>query len=115
MAFLRPSRRWGAILAALSPLALTMIGAAQAGAKVDLDPKRIVLEGRARSAEVTLFNGGDKPGTYRILLKDVRMREDGSFEEVEAKDALNPARDLIRFAPRQVTIPPARARPCGWR
>lgn len=101
-----PVKRRAAVLVALPLLALTMTGTALAGASVDLDPKRIVFEGRTRSAEITLFNSGDAPGTYRILLKDVRMRPDGSFEEVAVKDALNPARDLVRYAPRQVTIAP---------
>lgn len=70
-------------------------------------PTRIVFDGRKRSAQVNVINQGTKPSTYRISFKDMRMKEDGSYEDVEkAHPDEKFASDLIRYSPRQVVIQP---------
>lgn len=70
-------------------------------------PTRVVFEGRTRSAQVTLVNKSTERAVYRITLEKRRMLEDGRFEPVE--ETLPGelfATDLIRYAPRRVTLEP---------
>lgn len=70
-------------------------------------PTRIVFEGRQRTAEVTLLNTGETLSTYRISFMQMRMREDGSFEEIAAPEADERFADqLVRYSPRQVILEP---------
>src|SRR5205823_6329510 len=72
-------------------------------------PTRVVLEGRQRTAEITLVNIGPATATYRISLVNLRMDKMGGTREVEASSA-EPgerfANELVRFSPRQVTLVP---------
>lgn len=70
-------------------------------------PTRIVFEGRTRSAEVLLTNRGAETETYRITFKNMRMLEDGSYEDItEPRENEQPAADLIRYSPRQIVLEP---------
>ncbi|GJL77921.1 MAG: hypothetical protein NPINA01_09100 [Nitrospinaceae bacterium] len=70
-------------------------------------PTRIVFDGRKRSAQVNVINNGVEPATYRISFKNMRMKEDGSYEDIEkALPNEKFAEDLIRYSPRQVEIQP---------
>jgi P pilus assembly chaperone PapD len=72
-------------------------------------PTRVVLEGRARAAEVILSNKSSKESTYRISFTHLRMKQDGSYEELQETDArstLKIADDILRYSPRQVTLKP---------
>ena len=72
-----------------------------------VSPTRVVFEGRTRSAELTLLNRGTAPATYRISFKNMRMLEDGSFEDIEAPGPGERFADgMIRYAPRQVVLEP---------
>ncbi|MDI1245579.1 MAG: molecular chaperone [Rhodoferax sp.] len=78
-----------------------------AQADLMLYPTRVVIEGKARAAQVELINSGTKPETYRINLVNRRMSETG--EIVEAKEAQAGeqfADELVRYSPRQVTLQP---------
>jgi P pilus assembly chaperone PapD len=71
-------------------------------------PTRVVINGGG-GAEVVLSNIGDKPATYRISLELRRMDETGDFNEVAEVDANNTERaglDMVRYAPRRVTLLP---------
>ena len=71
-------------------------------------PTRIVLDGQ-RGAEVILNNIGSETATYRISLELRRMTEEGGIDEVAEDDASATERhalDMIRYAPRRVTLPP---------
>lgn len=71
-------------------------------------PTRIVLDGR-RGAEVILNNIGSEEATYRISLELRRMSEIGRLEDVDgegANDREKAALEMIRYAPRRVTLPP---------
>lgn len=92
-------------------LALAPIGiAAPANAAGDLliAPTRVILDGR-RGAEVILNNIGDEEATYRITLELRRMNVQGRLDDVDvagANDKEKSALDIIRYAPRRVTLPP---------
>jgi hypothetical protein len=73
---------------------------------ISVSPKRVVFEGRTRSAEVMLINRANEPATYRISFENRRMKEDGSLEVVTAPDpGQNFADNMIRYSPRQVVVP----------
>jgi hypothetical protein len=72
-------------------------------------PTRVVLEGRQRTAEVTLVNTGSATATYRISFVNLRMNEQGGTTEIEASSARPGeqfAEPLVRYSPRQVTLEP---------
>jgi hypothetical protein len=68
-------------------------------------PKRVVFTGRTRSAEVTLVNSGTQPVTYRVELIDQRMTPAGGLE-APSGPVERSATGLLRYSPRQVTVPP---------
>ena len=71
-------------------------------------PTRVVINGGG-GAEVVLSNIGDKPATYRISLELRRMDETGDFDEVpeaSANASERAALDMVRYAPRRVTLLP---------
>lgn len=79
---------------------------AQIGAGISVNPKFVSFEGRKRSAVITLMNKSDKPVTYRIGFKHMRMMANGSLIPIEkAGPGELFAEKLIRYSPRQVTIP----------
>ncbi len=86
----------------------TMPTAAQAAGDLLIAPTRIVLDGR-RGTEVILNNIGNEEATYRITLELRRMNDEGRLEDVEAagaNDREKAALEVIRYAPRRVTLPP---------
>lgn len=90
----------GAMLAGPAPAAL-------AAANLVVSPTRVVAEGNVRGAVVYLSNRGDETGVYRMELVYRRMKEDGSIEEITSPDSQEAlAAHLIRFSPREVTLPP---------
>ncbi len=93
-----------------------MAGAVAPGARAQgvgdlgVSPTRIVLEGRSRTAQVSLLNKGSDTVTYRISVVNMRMTEDGKFERIEEPDAGQQfAQQYLRFAPRQVVLEPGAA------
>ena len=70
-------------------------------------PTRLVFEGRERTAEVTLVNKGTETEVFRITMVNRRMLENGTFEEIdEPRDGEQFAGQMIRYAPRRVTLRP---------
>ena len=70
-------------------------------------PTRVVLEGRQRSAELTLVNTGSATATYRISFIQIRMDENGGTRESETPEPGElSASQLIRYSPRQVVLEP---------
>ncbi len=72
--------------------------------------KRVVFEGSKRSEILTIINSSNRPETYRLEWLRFKM-EDGasslaSLKEGEDASGVNFADDMIRFAPRRVTVPP---------
>lgn len=90
----------------LSMVALPGVSHAQGDLLVA--PTRVAINGSG-NAEVVLSNIGDKPATYRIALELRRMDESGDFLDVEVPDANameRAALEMVRFAPRRVTLLP---------
>ena len=83
---------------------------APAAAQGDLlvAPTRVIVSG-AGSSEVVLSNIGNAPATYRISLELRRMEADGNFKEIpeaEATPAEKSALEMVRHAPRRITLLP---------
>lgn len=72
-------------------------------------PNRIEMNDKQNNAEVRLINKSDEDVTYRISLQNLRMNENGVYQEVENGKAIageNFAQDFIRFSPRRITLKP---------
>jgi len=98
-----------ATLWALSLVALAGPGlraSAPLGAQLLVTPTRVILDGRLRSTEVMLINGGTQAATYRVSLVEVEMDEQGNTRTLEGAPGAFSAQPLIRFSPRQVTLAP---------
>lgn len=81
---------------------------AQAAGDLLVAPTRIVLDGK-RGTEVILNNIGNEEATYRISLELRRMTDIGRLEDIATDNATateKVALEVIRFAPRRVTLPP---------
>jgi len=86
------------------------IALAQGAGDLIVAPTRIVLQGRERTAQLTLLNKGTAPATYRISAINMRMDDDGTVHEIEKPDpGQNFATKLFRYSPRQVTLQPGAA------
>jgi hypothetical protein len=71
-------------------------------------PTRLVLDGR-RGGEVILSNIGSEEATYRVTLELRRMTAEGQLEpvdEAQANSEEKAALEMVRYAPRRVTLPP---------
>ncbi len=78
-----------------------------AQARIDILPRKIVMEPRDRSAEITVLNLFDKSGTFRVDIIYYRQNEDGSYTEID--EPLDPNFDpktAVRYSPRQFVLPP---------
>ena len=81
--------------------------AAQGFGDLVVSPTRVELEGRNRSATVTLTNRGSETALFRISLIAMEMDEKGSLKAVDQPPpGMMTAEELVRYAPRQVDIPP---------
>lgn len=75
-------------------------------AQLMVHPTRVVFEKSVRSTQIQLFNRGKEEATFRISVVRMRMDQQGGFQRItEGIDGENFADDLIRFSPRQVSIP----------
>ncbi|RZJ10616.1 MAG: molecular chaperone [Rubrivivax sp.] len=91
------------LLAALGLLVLSRAALAD----LMLFPTRIVFDKQQRAAQVELMNQGKTPETYRINLVNRRMGPNGEFIAIEQPGPGEQFADLmLRYSPRQVTIPP---------
>jgi len=67
-------------------------------------PTRIVMA-QERSSTVSLVNRGDNAGEYRILLRNIRADDNGTFKAVEeAQEGDQFADKMIRYSPRRITL-----------
>lgn len=90
-------------------LFIMQLNDAQAGANLMVTPSRIVFDGKARSAQVTLTNTGTEAGTFRISFIRQNMSEDGEFIAVKANEPGMFSDPMIRFSPKQLLLPPGQA------
>lgn len=106
MNFLAVSRK---VLVGLAAAALLAPTPGFAQGNLLIAPTRLVLDGK-RGGEVILSNTGDEPETYRVTLELRRMNEEGDLDPVadaEANATEKAALEMIRYAPRRVTLPPS--------
>ena len=78
---------------------------ANAGANLMVTPTRVVFEERDRSAQITIMNIGTETGNFRISFIRQNMTETGKFELVENDEAGMYSDSMVRYSPRQVTLP----------
>lgn len=107
MRFIRSPRR---IAGAVATLAAALAAPTPIAAQGDLliAPTRLVLDGRG-GGEVILSNIGSREATYRVSLELRRMTSEGELVPVEqaaATIAEQAALEMVRYAPRRVTLPP---------
>lgn len=76
-----------------------------AGANLLITPTRVVFEDRMRTAQVTLMNNGTETGNFRISFINQNMTADGNFEAVEEGTAGNYSNSMVKYSPRQITLP----------
>jgi len=102
--------RFATLLSCLSLLGISVPNSTFAAANITVTPSRVILEGRVRSASVSLINKGDETSTFRISFERKRMTEDGAFEHVKtAREGELFADTMIRYSPRQVVLPPGQS------
>ena len=91
-------------------LLLFVTGISRAQGDLLLYPKRIVFEGSKRTQEINLANSGKDTSRYILSVVQIRMKEDGSFENITVPDAgQNFADKYFRIFPRKVVLPPNEA------
>jgi P pilus assembly chaperone PapD len=96
----------GVAIFAAAPLPL--MSPANAAGDLLIAPTRVVLDGR-RGTEVILNNIGTEEATYRITLELRRMNDRGRLDDVDPLEATEKEKSsvqVIRYAPRRVTLPP---------
>ncbi len=70
-------------------------------------PQRVVFEGNQRMHTLNLANTGEKQAKYTISFVQIRMKEDGGFENITEPDSgQNFADPYLRIFPRTVTLEP---------
>lgn len=70
-------------------------------------PRRVVFEGNKKSQELTVANTGTDSAKYMVSFVQMRMKEDGSFEQIVEPDSGQWFADkYFRFFPRTVTLAP---------
>lgn len=80
---------------------------AAAAGDLMITPTRVVFEGRERTAAISITNTGLTAATYRISWARRRMTDRGRFEDIETPQPEERFADpMVRFSPRQVTLPP---------
>jgi len=75
-------------------------------ADILISPQRVVMNDSTRQATVSLHNPGDKARSYRLQWVEREQTADGGVRVAEGKSNPNSAAGLVRFSPRQVTVPP---------
>jgi len=73
-------------------------------------PKRVVFEGSKRSEELNIANTGKDSATYVISFIQIRMKDDGTVEQIQQPDSAQLFADkYLRVFPRRVTLAPNEA------
>lgn len=72
-------------------------------------PTRVEFNDRTRSEKIMLLNTGSESASYRISFVRLHMLDDGSIIDVKENEKGNFSDELIRYSPRQVTLPPGQS------
>ncbi len=82
---------------------------------INLFPKRVVIDERARIANVGLYNRAVAAGEYDITVSDMAMQRDGhlvelaKIEDPAARANVRTASGFLRWSPRHVSLPGSEA------
>src|SRR4051812_32996787 len=114
MLFLRRATIFKSASAGIFLSVFLLIIAASSGAYAQgnllIMPKRLIFEGQKRSEEINLANIGKDTATYVVSLIHIRMKSDGTFEQISQPDSGQLFADkFLRFFPRTVTLAPNEA------
>lgn len=91
----------------MSLLSALLPATGKAQGNLMITPRRVVFEGQQRTQELNLANTGKDTARYVISMIEIKMKEDGSFEQVTTPDSGQYfASHHIRFFPRSVTLGP---------
>ena len=70
-------------------------------------PRRVVFEGAKKSQDLVLTNTGNDSAKYVVSFVQMRMKHDGSFEQIATPDSgQNFSEKYFRIFPRTVTLGP---------
>lgn len=95
------------LAAGITGLFITLNFDAAAQGNLLITPKRVVFEGNKRSFDLNLANSGKDTAVYAISIVQIRMKEDGTNEQITEPDPGQRFADkFIRFFPRSVTLGP---------
>lgn len=73
-------------------------------------PMRVVFDGKQKIQELNLANTGVDTARYVISFIEIRMQENGTFEQISLADSGQRfASPYVRFFPRSVVLPPGEA------
>ncbi|MFA6059472.1 MAG: hypothetical protein WC756_14795 [Taibaiella sp.] len=82
----------------------------QAQGNLLVTPRRVVFDSKKKIQELNLANTGQDTARYVISIMDIRMKEDGSFEQITEPDSgQNFAGKQLRIYPRSVVLAPNEA------
>lgn len=93
------------ILLALTLIVSTIATIQTAFARIDIVPRKIVIENRERGGELTILNLAGEESTFRMELVSFKQNEEGLYEQLNTPldPAFDPAK-VVRFSPRQFTL-----------
>ncbi|MCG8551336.1 MAG: hypothetical protein MI799_13120 [Desulfobacterales bacterium] len=75
-----------------------------------VSPQRILLEGRNRTASITMVNPGDRPLQFRIELIHMEMDPQGRLKKIEAPTpAQEEQKKILRYSPRRTVLDPGKS------
>lgn len=73
-------------------------------------PKRVIFEGNKRTQELNIGNAGSDSANYLVNIIEMKMRTDGSFEEIHQADSGQQfASSHLRIFPRHISLAPNEA------
>lgn len=82
----------------------------QAQGNLLVTPRRVVFDGKRKVQELNLANTGKDTARYIISIMDIRMKEDGSFEQIKEPDSgQHFAGNQLRIFPRSIVLAPNEA------
>lgn len=106
----KPGTRFIFTLSTLIIITLSFSVSLLAQGDLIIFPKRVVFEGTQRFHELNLANSGRDTARYIISFVQIRMKEDGGFENITKPDSgQNFADGFLRIFPRTVTLAPGEA------
>lgn len=103
----RPSCAMRLIFPALLFLLCFYCSSALSQGNLMITPRRVLFEDNKKTQELNLANTGKDTARYLISMIEIRMKEDGTFQQISVPDSgQNFASPYIRFFPRSVVLGP---------